>query len=334
MAEGQLSGTERAAILLRSLGEQGAAKVLKHLEPKEIQKIGTTMATLRSVSREQVDAVLQDFAERIREETALGIGSDDYVRTMLQSALGEDKAGTLIDRILLGGNTNGIEQLKWMDARSIYQVIHLEHPQVIAIVLSFLESEQAAEVLSLFAAQVRLDIVLRIATLERVQPSALDELNGILEEQFSGTHSSLKASSVGGVKTAANILNLLDSAVENEVLEQIKEADAELGQNIEDLMFVFDNLLEVDDRGIRSLLREVSSETLIIALKGAAEELKQKIFKNMSKRAGEMLREDLESKGPVRLSEVEAAQKEIIAMARRLAKAGDISLGGGGDEYI
>lgn len=334
MTERKLSGTERAAILLRSLGEHGAASVLKHLEPKEIQKIGTTMATLQSVTREQVNTVLQDFAEGIREETALGIGSDDYVRKMLQSALGEDKAGALIDRILSGGNTDGIEQLKWMDARSIYQILHSEHPQVIAMVLSFLESDQAAEVLSLFSAEAKVDILLRIATLERVQPSALNELNGILEQQFSGTGSSVKASSVGGAKTVANILNLLEGGAESEVLEQIKEVDGELGQNIEDLMFVFDNLLEVDDRGIQSLLREVSSETLIVALKGAAQELKEKIYKNMSKRAAEMLREDLESKGPVRLSEVESAQKEILAIARRLAEAGDISLGGGGDEFI
>ncbi|KFI21986.1 flagellar motor switch protein FliG [Nitrosococcus oceani] len=334
MSESKLTGAERAAILLRALGEHGAAEVLKHLAPKEVQMVGTTMATLQGITKEQVNEILQEFAGMMQEETAFGIGADDYIRGMLQNALGEDKASSLINRILSGSNTAGIEQLGWMDAHSIYQVVHSEHPQIIAIVLSFLESAQAAEVLSLFPEQVRTNILVRVATLGNVQPSALGELNEVLERQFSGNNTHLKASSVGGLKAAAGILNLLDSAIESDILAQIKETDAQLGQNIEDLMFVFDNLLEVDDRGIQFLLREVSSEILIIALKGATEALKQKIFKNMSKRAAEMLREDLESKGPVRLSEVEAAQKEVLAIARRLAEAGDISLGGGGDEYI
>ncbi|ADJ29036.1 flagellar motor switch protein FliG [Nitrosococcus watsonii] len=334
MAESKLTGAERAAILLRALGERGAAEVLKHLAPKEVQMVGTTMATLQGITKEQVNEILQEFAGMMQEETAFGIGADDYIRGMLQNALGEDKASSLLNRILSGSNTAGIEQLGWMDAPSIYQVVHLEHPQIIAIVLSFLESDQAAEVLSLFPEQVRTNILVRVATLGNVQPSALGELNEVLERQFSGNNNHLKTSPVGGLKAAAGILNLLDSAIESDILAQIKETDAELGQSIEDLMFVFDNLLEVDDRGIQFLLREVSSEILIVALKGATEALKQKIFKNMSKRAAEMLREDLESKGPVRLSEVEAAQKEVLAIARRLAEAGDISLGGSGDEYI
>jgi flagellar motor switch protein FliG len=330
----KLTGANRAAILLMSLGEQAASEVLKHMSPKEVQTIGMAMAQLTNITRGQVDTVLDQFYTTVEEETGLALGTDEYVRNVLVKALGQDKADNLIDRILQGANTKGLETLKWMDPRAVSEIIRLEHPQIIAIVLSYLDPDQAAEVLSLFPERVRIDVVMRIATLDGIQPAALNELNEIMERQFSG-NSNLKSSSVGGLKAAANILNFMDSTLEGEIMDNIKEMDTDLGQNIQDLMFVFDNLNEVDDRDIQTILREISSESLVLALKGAEEGLKDKIFKNMSKRAAEMLRDDLEAKGPVRLSEVETAQKEILAVARRLADAGDIQLGGsGGEEYV
>lgn len=328
------TGVSKAAILLMSLGEQAASEVLKHMEPKEVQSLGSAMASLSNVSKEQVSGVLADFSKTIEKQTGLGLGTDEYVRKVLVQALGEDKAGGMIDRILRGANTKGLETLKWMDPRAVAEIIRLEHPQIIAIVMSYLESDQAAEVLSYFPERVRVDVLMRIATIDGIQPVALAELNEIMEKQFTG-NTNVKTSTVGGIKSAADILNFMDSSMEAEIMDNIKEVDGDLGQQIQDLMFVFDNLLEVGDRDIQTILREISSESLVLALKGAEEELKEKIFKNMSKRAAEMLRDDLEAKGPVKLSDVESAQKEILAVARRLAEAGDISLGGsGGDEYI
>lgn len=328
------NGVTKAAILLMSLGEQAASQVLQHMDPKEVQAVGSAMATLSNVSKEQVSGVLNDFVTTIERQTGLGLGTDEYVRKVLVQALGEDKAGGMIDRILRGANTKGLETLKWMDPRAVAEIIRLEHPQIIAIVLSYLDGDQAAEILQYFPDRVRVDVLMRIATIDGIQPVALAELNEIMEKQFSG-NTNVKTSSVGGIKSAADILNFMDSSVEGEIMDNVKEIDADLGQQIQDLMFVFDNLLEVSERDIQTILREISSESLVLALKGADEELKEKIFKNMSKRAAEMLRDDLEAKGPVKLSDVEGAQKEILAVARRLAEAGDISLGGsGGDEYI
>jgi flagellar motor switch protein FliG len=239
----------------------------------------------------------------------------------------------MIDRILLGGNTKGLESLKWMDPRSVAELIRLEHPQIIAIVLSYLEPDQAAAVLQQFPDKIRADLVLRVATLNGVQPAAMQELNDILERQLKGG-TSLKSSIIGGVKSAANILNFVDGSVGNKMMELMKAADSDLCQSIQDLMFVFDDLVEIDNRGIQTLLREVSSETLVLALKGAEEGIKEKIFSNMSQRAAEMLREDLESRGPVRLSDVETAQKEILTIARRLADEGQIVIAGAGEQMI
>lgn len=252
---------------------------------------------------------------------------------MLTQALGEDKASSLIDRILIGGNTTGLDTLKWMESRAVADMIRYEHPQIQAIVISYLDPDQSAEILSNFDEKVRLDIVMRVAALETVQPQALQELNAILEKQFSGGASG-QTSKIGGVKRAADIMNFMESSVEGPLMDSIKEVDNDLGTAIEDLMFVFDNLKDVDDRGIQALLREVSSDNLILALKGSDEELKEKIFKNMSKRAAELLRDDLEAKGPVKVSEVEASQKEILTIARRMADAGEISLGGSGEAML
>ncbi len=329
----KMNGTERAAVLLLTLGEVSAAQVLKHMGPKEVQKVGAAMAAMTNVPRDQVTGVLMNFAETVQQQTALGVGAEDYIRTVMVDALGEDKAKGVMDRILLGSSTKGLEALKWMDARAVAELIRLEHPQIQAIVLSYLDNDHAAEVIKFFPERNRHDVLLRIATLDGVQPSALQELDEILESQFSGNQN-VQSSSVGGIKAAADILNFVDSSIEGEIMESIKDADAELGQQIQDLMFVFDNLIDVDDRGIQALLREVSSETLILALKGADEGMKEKVFANMSKRAAEMMRDDLENKGPVRLSEVEGAQKEILAIARRMSESGEIVLGGKGAEQF
>jgi len=330
----KLTGSERAAILLMSMGESGAVEIMKHLGPKEVQKIGEAMTATRAVSKPQVSDVLQNFAEELGASTALGVGAEDYLRKVLTNALGEDKAGNLIDRILLGRSSKGLEALKWMEPRAIAEIVRLEHPQIIAIVVSYLDSDQAAQVLQSLPENLRADVLMRVASLDGIQPAALQELDEILDKQFSGTSGTIKASSVGGKKTAANILNFMDTAIESTIIEKIRDQEPELAQGIEELMFVFDNLADVDDRSMQALLREVSSESLITALKGADERVKEKVFKNMSKRASEMLRDDLEARGPVRVSEVEAAQKEILAIARRMAEAGDLSLGGGGDEFV
>ena len=334
MADAKMSGTERAAILLMSLGEDAAAAVLKLMGPKELQKIGTVMATLNNIPRQQVDDVLSDFVKTVDEQTNFGFGNDEYVRKVLISALGQEKAGGLIDRILLGHSSKGLEALKWMDPRAVAEVVRLEHPQIIAIVLAYLDSDHAAEVLQYLPERLRPDILMRVATLDGVQPQALIELDEIMERQFQGS-TNVKSSSVGGLKTAANILNHLDSGVETKISEAIRQADNQLGDQIQDLMLVFDNLAGIDDRGIQTLLREVTSDTLIVALKGAGAPVKEKILSNMSKRAAEILADDLEAKGPVRLAEVEAAQKEILAVARRMADAGTIALGGkGAEQYV
>ena len=335
MVEGKskLNGTDRAAVLLLALGEDNAAEVLKHMGPKEVQKVGAAMAAMTNVPCDQVTQVLEKFTETVQNQTALGVDSDEYIRSVMVGALGEDKAKGLMDRILLGSSTKGLEALKWMDARAVAELIRLEHPQIQAIVLSYLDNDHAAEVIKFFPERTRHDVLLRIATLDGIQPAALQELDDILERQFAGNQN-VQSSSVGGVKSAADILNFVDSSLEGEILEAIKDVDAELGQQIQDLMFVFDNLIDVDDRGIQSLLREVSSDTLIMALKGADEAMKEKIFSNMSKRAAEMMRDDLENKGPVRLSEVEGAQKEILAIARRMSDSGELALGGKGAEQF
>jgi len=329
------TGVERSAILLMSLGEEDAAEVLKHMTPKEVQKLGEAMTNLKKINKEDVSGVLSEFCGEIESQTSLGIGSEDYLKKVLIGALGEDKANNIIDRILLGRHSKGLEALKWMDPRAVAEIIRLEHPQIISIVLSYLDSDQAAEVLSALPERARPDILMRIASLDGIQPNAIHELDDILEKQFSGNTDNVKSAGVGGLKTAANILNFMDSSVEGTIMDQVREADGDLSESIEDLMFVFENLIDVDDRGIQSLLREISSENLVLALKGSDEGVKTKILKNMSKRAAEMLVDDLETKGPVKLSDVEIAQKEILSIARRMSESGEISLGGGGaEEYV
>jgi flagellar motor switch protein FliG len=326
-------GIRKSAILLMSIGEDQAVEVFKYLSPREVQKLGAAMAELQNVEREQVEGVLRDFREQAGVKTNIGLNSDNYIRSVLTKALGTERATGVIDRILRGNDTGGIEALKWMDGASIAEMIKNEHPQIIATILVHLERDQAADVLTHFVERLRNDVMLRIAALEGIQPSALSELNEVLIQLMQGA-GKLSKSALGGTTVAAEFLNKLGSSLEASVIASLREHDAELAQQIEDQMFVFENLNDLDDRGIQLLLREVQSESLIIALKGTSTELREKIFKNMSSRAAEMLRDDFESKGPVKLSDVEAEQREILKIVRRLSDEGQIALGGKGEEGL
>jgi flagellar motor switch protein FliG len=328
-----MTGVDKAAVFLMTLGEASAAQIMKHLGPREVQKIGSAMAALQNVSREMVSSTVDNFIQLLGQQTPLGIGNDDYIRKVLNDALGEDKAKSMIDRILVGGNTKGLDSLKWMDARSIVELIRFEHPQIITIVLSYLDSDHAAQVLGQLPESTRADLTMRVAAMDGVQPAAMQELNDMLEVHLRGGTSG-HTSGLGGLKCAANILNFVERSVEMKISEAIAELDADLSGKIQDLMFTFDNIADIDDRGIQVLLREVSSDNLVLALKGTDDLIKSKIFKNMSQRAADMLRDDLESRGPVKLSEVEGAQKEIIIISRRLAEEGQLSLGGAGAEAM
>ncbi|MBP8172860.1 MAG: flagellar motor switch protein FliG [Aeromonadaceae bacterium] len=329
-----MNGMEMAAVLMLSLSEDDAAQIFRHLEPKQVQRLGMAMASMKDFSHERVTAVHRQFIEDIQKYSNIGIGSEDFVRKALVAALGEDKAGNLVDQIIMGSGARGLDSLKWMDARQVASIIQNEHPQIQTIVLSYLDPEQSAEILSQFPEQVRLDLIMRIANLEEVQPAALQELNDIMEKQFAGA-AGAQAAKMGGLKAAASIMNYLDTNVEGQLMDAIRDSDEEMSQQIQDLMFVFENLIDVDDRGIQTLLREVPGELLQKALKGADDQLRDKILKNMSKRAAEMMLEDLAAMGPVRISDVEAAQKEILSIARRLSDAGEIMLGaGGGEDFV
>ena len=332
-ANAALSGTQRAAIVLLSLGEQQAAEVLKHMGAKEVQKLGVAMTSVGGVKREAVARVFDEFVDTLAQPSALGSGADEYVRAVLTQALGEERASSLIDRILLGRNTSGLDTLKWMEPRAIAELVRNEHPQIIAIVLAHLDGDQAAEVLKCLPDRARVDVLLRLATLDGIPPHALNELNDVMARQFAGSQN-LKSSSVGGVKVAANILNFMDGGQDETILAAIGEVDGELGTQIRDLMFVFDNLAELDDRAMQAVLREVQTDRLGLALRGADARVKEKITGNMSQRAAEMMLEDMEARGPVRLAEVEAAQKEILAIVRRMADSGEIALSAKAETFV
>jgi len=319
-------GATKSAMLLMSIGEEEASQVFRFLAPREVQKIGVAMAGLKGVKREEIGQVLQEFVREAAQHTGFSVGSDDYIRTVLTKALGEDKAGAIIDRILQGGDTSGIEGLKWMDSGSVAELIRNEHPQIIATILVHLDRDQASEILSCLTERLRNDVLLRIATLEGVQPAALRELDDVLTKLLSGSDS-LKRSPVGGIRAAAEILNFMSSQYEESVLETVREYDPELAQSIIDQMFVFENLLDLEDRAIQLLLKEVESEALIISLKGAPAPLRQKFLSNMSQRAAELLAEDLDARGPVRVSDVEVQQRRILQIVRNLAENGQIVIG-------
>lgn len=326
-------GLQDAAVLLMSLGEEEAAEVFKHLSPKEVQKLGEAIAKTKSITRERVDEVVNKFTNVAAAQSLLVSDSGDYVRSVLKRALGDDKAALLIDRILQGGDVSGIESLKWMDPLSVAELLRNEHPQIVAAILVHLDFDQSADILKNLTERQRNEVMLRIATMEGIQPTALKDLNEVLFKVLAGGDKIRKAS-LGGIKTAAEMINLMGTVIEGTVLESIRSHDPDLAQKIMDKMFVFDDVMKLDDKAIQMILKEVASESLIVALKGASPELREKFLSNMSSRAAESLREDLESRGPMRLSEVEAQQKEILKIVRRLADEGQIVIGGGGDDAM
>lgn len=330
---GAVEPLDRAAILLLAMGEEEAARVLRHLEPREVQRVGSAMSALGSVDSGRIHSVVTSFLDTVTGQTGLTVGADEYLKNMLVGALGEQRADSVMGRIL-GSSLGGLDKLKWMDARAIADFILGEHPQIQAIVIACLEPDQAAEVFSFFPDNEHSsEIIRRVANLESIPPGALDELALVLETQVD-QQSSRRFAQLGGKRSAAEIMNNLENTLSEQVMEGIRGSDESLCEEIQELMFIFDNLSLVDDRGIQTLLREVSSDNLVLALKGADEPLAEKIFKNMSKRAAELLQDDIEAKGPVRVSEVEAAQKEILLIARKLADAGEIVLGGSGAEEM
>lgn len=316
-----------------TLGEAEASEVLKYMDAKEVQRLGAAMASLNNVTKDLAGTVLDEFITDIEDQTAFGVGTDEYVRTVLTNAFGAKKANTFIDRILIGHDAQGLDALKWMGSKDVVEIIDGEHPQIVAIVIAYLESDQAAEVIELLPEDQRAEVIMRIARLNDVQQSALAEIESLIANKSNDATKS-RTEKVGGDKVAADIVNALQPAKGEEILEQIKEKNEELSERIQEMMFVFDTLLSVDDRGIQAILREISNDLLVVALKGCDPAIRDKILGNMSKRAGTLLREDMEAKGPIRLSEVELAQKDILEVARRLADSGDINLGQSGEEYV
>lgn len=324
----------RCAILMMSIGEDAAAEVFKHLSSREVQQIGSAMANLKQVTRSDVDQVLEEFRREADQFLAVTIGSDDYIRSVLTKALGTDRAAGLIEDILEAGSGSGtgIDALNWLEPANVAELIADEHPQIIATILVHLERDRSAAILALLNDRLRNDVMLRIATFGGVQPSALHELTEVLNEVLSGQGA--KRSKMGGVRTAAEILNFMSTSEEEAVVSSLRELDADLAQRIVDEMFIFDNLADVEDTAIQLILKEIDTASLTIALKGASEELCAKFFKNMSNRAAEILRDDLEAQGPIRMSRVEAEQKSILMVARKLAESGQINLSMGNDEYV
>lgn len=328
-----MTSTERAAVIMLLLGEQQAADIIRFLSPREVQALGGAMVGVADLSQEAVNVVLDEFVATIKKQTNLGLGTTDYVENVLRRALGEDKAATVLGRIMPGSSSKGLEILRWMDARSIGEMIRDEHPQVIAIILSVLEYDVAADVLNFLPQENRPEIIQRVASLETVQPSAMEELEGIMKQQFS-TSSSAKSSSFGGVKTAAKIMNFTKVDLESAIMDGVNTLDETLAMRIQDSMFTFDNLTGVDNRSIQVLMRNVEPDMLMTALKGADEIVKDKFLDNMSQRAKIMFMDDMEAKGPIRITDVEDAQKAVMRIARKLSDSGDLVLAGRGDDFV
>ena len=328
-----LTSTDRAAVLLLLLGEQEAANIIKYMDPKEVQRIGAAMVSAADMSQEAVNFVLDEFVSTLKNQTSLGLGTSDYVEDVLRRALGEDKAASVMGRILPGQASKGLDILKWMDARAIADMVRNEHPQVIAIILSVLEFEVAADVLQFLPQAVRPEIMQRVAALETVQPAAMLELESIMKKQFSN-NSSARSSSVGGVKQAAKIMNFVKVDMESQIMEGLSNLDEDIMLQIQDNMFTFENLVDVDNRAIQTIMRNVDQDLLMTALKGASEFVKEKFFDNMSSRARVMFIDDMEAKGPLRISDVEEAQKNIMRTTRKLSDAGELVLAGRGDDFV
>lgn len=328
-----MNGTKRAALLLMTLGEQEASEVLKFMGAQEVQQLGMAMASLQNVSKSDADAALNIFITDVEDQSTIGINTKSYIRNILGNAFGESKASAFIDRIMVGDDAKGLDALKWMSSREVVEIVKDEHPQIIAIVLAYLESQQAADVVEKLPEEIRSDLLMRVASLSDIQQSALAEIESLIASKSTdaGGGSTRK---VGGDKVAADIVNSLKPARSEAILAQIKEKNADVSERIQEMMFTFDTLLKVDDRGIQALLREISNDLLVVALKGCDPAVSDKITGNMSKRASTLLLEDMEARGPMKLSEVETSQKEILDVARRLVDNGDIDLGLGGDEYV
>ena len=327
-------GTRKSAILLMSLGEAGAGNVLQHLPQNIVHALGKAMAALTQVKRDEVGGVLEEFRHETEQYSANHVDSGAYLRAVLNKALSNTRAADLLESIFQpNSETSGIERLNQLEATEVVELIRDEHPQIIATLLVHLDRDKAADVLEQLPERVRHDAVLRVATFGGVQPAALKELTDVLTDMLSGE--GVKRSRLGGIRAAAEIVNMMGSAQEESVIKHVREHDEMLAQKMIDEMFLFENLLELEDRSVQLLLKEVESESLIIALKGAPVELREKFLKNMSQRAAEMLREDIEMRGPVRVSQVENEQKSILQIVRRLADAGEIVLGGpGNDSYV
>ncbi|HGE8474171.1 TPA: flagellar motor switch protein FliG [Serratia marcescens] len=328
-----LTGTDKSAILLMTLGEDRAAELFKHLSSREVQLLSGTMAGMSQVSHKQLGEILTEFEDDAEQYAALSVNASDYLRSVLVKALGEERAASLLEDILESRETTtGMETLNFMEPQSAADLIRDEHPQIIATILVHLKRGQAADILALFDERLRNDVMLRIATFGGVQPAALAELTEVLNNLLDGQN--LKRSKMGGVRTAAEIINLMKTQQEEAVIDAMREYDGELAQKIIDEMFLFENLVEVDDRSIQRLLQEVEGESLLIALKGAEQPLREKFLKNMSQRAADILRDDLANRGPVRMSQVENEQKAILLVVRRLAESGEMIIGGGEDTYV
>ena len=322
-----MTSTQRAAVLMLLLGEEQAADIIKFLSPKEVQALGAAMVAAADLSQEAVNVVLDQFVDLLKKQTSLSLGNSDYVEKVLRRALGDDKAASVLGRIMPGQGTKGLEILSWMDARSIAEMIRGEHPQVVAIILSLLESQVAADVLIYLPSETRPEVMQRVASLDTVQPSAMAELEAIMKMQFSKS-SSAKSSSFGGIQAAAKIMNSTKTELENSIMMGLNEIDPDLMQKIQDNMFTFENLVSVDNKGIQVLMRNVEPDMLMVALKGASEEVTARFMDNMSERARGMFRDDMEAKGPVRLADVEETQKKIMRIARKLSDSGELMLGG------
>jgi len=328
-----LNGTQKGAILMLLLGEEEASEILKNLSPREVQQLGTAMYSVADVNQDTVNMVLDEFLAIIKAQTSIGLGADTYIRRVLTKALGEDKAGSVLTRITPSQTGKNIEILQWMDARSIAEMISGEHPQIIGIIVAHLEYAVAADVLVLLPEELQHEVIQRIATLDSVQPEAIAQLERVMQLQFKA-NTSLRASKIGGIKAAAKIMNFTKTAMEQRIMGKLAKADKNVMTQILDNMFMFENLIAVDDKSMGTLLRSVEPNTLAIALKGADERLRDKIFGAMSSRAAASLKDEMDSKGPMRVSEVQEAQKQIIAIARQLSDAGTIMLAGRGDDYV
>jgi flagellar motor switch protein FliG len=331
--DSEVKDIEKAAILLMSIGTKEAAEVLKHLGPKEVQQLSVVMAELKNIDKSKINRVVQSFLELMKKQSPFGLDNDKQVKEVLIKALGESKAKGIIDKISGGGQAKGLDMFRWMDAKSVSEFLKNEHPRVQAIILSYLDPEQSGKILDFFPEDVKTDILIKISQQEVIHPEALEELNLVVEQQLNAKPIQ-QDQPLGGIKRAAEILNNVAANQDRILLEKIRLIDANIADNIADLMLVFDNLKTLDDKSVQNLLREVSTDVLVIALKGADAEIKEMVFKNMSKRAGELLKDDLEAKGPVKLKEVESAQKEIVIIAKRLAEEGKINLGRNGEEMV